>query len=421
MRIDKENREFIEEILTRQRFFLTDELPWQWFNYENGKWYKEKSIHTRCEYLFTEHGFFAETLKEQDSNYIHQVQKNLKDENWQHRQIKYIAEEFINGKGVFNNPLHISIGKRKTQSFQEKTYPFPHNEYRIICHPGHTRFRTSVFLQQNLKKVIITMRRDEVNNKIVDGMRELKTPDDFLNLWKPLPLGFKNKPTENHYLERANAEFIFKGQLKQNSRGMKNGTKYHEENECNVLKLWKLRDSVNTDKDINHTTEYIKEVFNSPTDVSKIILEKTLTIYTNSNKDVESIFKQNRKNLVESAEIIRSKKVETAIERNLNWIHLINEFDFVVKHVPKKPKNISQYNGNKGFAIWIDNDRVNDITREIYEFLYYTRWDVKLAETEDGKISVVNCSTSKTKKWIISENFLDVKPIDLKKIARYQN
>ena len=75
MRIDKENREFIEEILTRQRFFLTDELPWQWFNYENGKWYKEKSIHTRCEYLFTENGFFAETLKEQDSNYIHRVQK----------------------------------------------------------------------------------------------------------------------------------------------------------------------------------------------------------------------------------------------------------------------------------------------------------------------------------------------------------
>ena len=37
MRINKENREFIEEILTRQRFFFTDELPWQWFNYENGK------------------------------------------------------------------------------------------------------------------------------------------------------------------------------------------------------------------------------------------------------------------------------------------------------------------------------------------------------------------------------------------------
>ncbi len=421
MRIDKENREFIEEILTRQRFFLTDELPWQWFNYENGKWYKDNSIHTRCEYLFTENGFFAETLKEQDCNYTYRVKKNPKDENWQHRQLKYIAEEFINSKGLFNNPLHISIAKRKKQSLAEKTYPFPHNEYRIICHPGHTRFRTSVFLQQNPQKVIITMRRDGFNDKIVDGMRELKTPDDFLNLWKPLPLGFNNESTENHYLKRANAEFIFKGQLKYNSRGMKYGTKYHEENECNVLKLWKLRDSVNNDKDLNHTTNYIKEVFNSPTDVSRIMLEKTLTIYTNSDKDVESILKQNRKNLVESANIIRSKKVVTAIERNLNWIHLINEFNFVVKHVPKKPKNISQYNGNRGFAIWVDNDRVNDITREIYEFLYYTRWDVKLAETEDGKISVINCSTSKTKKWIISENFLDVKPIDLKKIKRYQN
>jgi len=421
MRINKENREFIEEILTRQRFFFTDELPWQWFNYENGRWYKEKSIHTRCEYLFTENGFFAETLKEQDSNYTRRVQQNPKDESWQHRQIKYIAEEFINSKGVFNNPLHISIGKRKTQSLQEKTYPFPHNSYRIICHPGHTRFRTSVFLQQNPQKAIITMRRDEFNDKIVDGMRELKTPDDFLNLWKPLPLGFKNKPTENHYLERANAEFIFKGEVGFETRGMKNKTKYHAENKCNVLKLWKLRDSVNNEKDLNHTGEYISEVYKRPTDISKIILEKTLTIYTNSDKDVESIFKQNRKHLVESAKIIRSKKVVTDVDRNLNWIHLINEFNFVVKHVPKKPKNISQYNGNRGFAIWIDNDRVNDITREIYEFLYYTRWDVKSAETEDGKISVVNCSTSKTKKWIISENFLDVKPIDLKKIARYQN
>ena len=421
MRIDKENREFIEEILTRQRFFLTDELPWQWFNYENGKWYKENSIHTRCEYLFTENGFFAETLKEQDSNYTYRIQKNPKDENWQHRQIKYIAEEFINSKGVFNNPLHISLGKRKTQSRQEKTYQFPHNEYRIICHPGHTRFRTSVFLQQNPQKAIITMRRDEFNDKIVDGMRELKTPDDFLNLWKPLPLGFKNKPTENHYLERAYAEFIFEGQVGYDKRGMKNRTKYHEENKCNILKLWKLRDSVNNEKDLNHTTNYIPEVYKRPTDVSRIMLEKTLTIYTNSDKDVESILKQNRKNLVESAKIIRSKKVVTDVDKNLNWIHLINEFNFVVKHVPKKPKNISQYNGNRGFAIWIDNDRVNDITREIYEFLYYTRWDVKLAETKDGKISVVNCSTSKTKKWIISENFLDVKLIDLKKIKRYQN
>ena len=421
MHIDKKNREFIEELLTRQRFFLTDNLPWQWFNYENGKFFKDSNIHTRCEYLFTEHGFFAETLKERDLQNMIQKNKNLSDENWQHRQLRYIVQEFIDNGGVFNNPLHLSMAIRKDPSTAEKTFPFPHNQYRIICHPGHTRFRTSVFLQQNIKKAIVTIRHEEFRSGLVDGLRELKTPDDFLDLWTPITMGLGHEPTEKHFSNRATGEFVFEGQLKYDAIGMKNKTKYHKENKCNVLKLWKLRDVVHPNKDLNHTSRYIKEVFPSSRDISRIMLEKPLTIYTNSDKDVESILKHNRKKLAESAKIIRSCKVVSNVERNLNWIHLINEFNFVVKHVPTKPKNISQYNGNRGFAMWIDNDRVKDITREIYEFTYYTRWDVKLAETEDGKISIVNCSSTKDKKWIINENFLKVNPINPKNRKRYQN
>ena len=52
---------------------------------------------------------------------------------------------------------------------------------------------------------------------------------------------------------------------------------------------------------------------------------------------------------------------------------LNKHFTFDVKVVDSKPNNIPKLNDYKGFAIWIDKDRINDITREIYELLFYTR------------------------------------------------
>ena len=72
-----------------------------------------------------------------------------------------------------------------------------------------------------------------------------------------------------------------------------------------------------------------------------------------------------------------------------------------MRSVDMKPDNISKLNDNKGFAVWIDKDILDSITRDIYEFLVFTRKDIKLAETFDGKISVVNCRNIGEKKWII--------------------
>ena len=83
----------------------------------------------------------------------------------------------------------------------------------------------------------------------------------------------------------------------------------------------------------------------------------------------------------------------------------ISKFTFDVVVVDKKPKNISELNGNKGFAIWIDKSVLNDINREIYEFTFFTRKDVKSAETEDGKISITNCRNTGNKKWKINKEF----------------
>ena len=73
--------------------------------------------------------------------------------------------------------------------------------------------------------------------------------------------------------------------------------------------------------------------------------------------------------------------------------------------VDEKPKNISELNGNKGFAIWIDKSRVTDIKREIYELLFFARHDIKKAKTSDEKIEVINCNTKESKEWIIPEEY----------------
>ena len=73
--------------------------------------------------------------------------------------------------------------------------------------------------------------------------------------------------------------------------------------------------------------------------------------------------------------------------------------------IDEKPKNISELNENKGFAIWIDKSILYNIKREIYEFTFFTRKDVKSAETKDGKISITNCRNTGDKKWEIHKEF----------------
>jgi len=48
---------------------------------------------------------------------------------------------------------------------------------------------------------------------------------------------------------------------------------------------------------------------------------------------------------------------------------------------------------------------IEKIDREIFEFLCFTRKDIKLAETKDGKISVVNCRNTGDNKWTIHKEF----------------
>jgi hypothetical protein len=137
------------------------------------------------------------------------------------------------------------------------------------------------------------------------------------------------------------------------------------------------------------------------------MFEKKLTIYTNSPINLKEYFAKIRKQLIRKAKVYLNKENHWGDNRYDFIFKDVNKFDFDVVVVDKKPNNISELNGNKGFAIWIDKDMVEKTNREIFEFLCFTRRDVKLAETKDGKISVVNCRDINSNiKWVIHEEFL---------------
>ena len=145
-----------------------------------------------------------------------------------------------------------------------------------------------------------------------------------------------------------------------------------------------------------HTPHYLQEIYNSSWNISKILFEKKLTIYTNSKEDVKKYFLDIRKNLIKKAKNMNRYSCKVDIKK---------DFDFDVVVVEDKPNDISKLNENKGFAIWIDKSILKDINREIYEFVVFTRHDIKLSETEDGKISITNCKNIGDKKWIIHKEF----------------
>jgi hypothetical protein len=224
-------------------------------------------------------------------------------------------------------------------------------------------------------------------------MKEIKNHSELFDYWKPL----KNVKKENLRFDFISPKYDDPTKI-----DIKNGTKYHKQTECNVLKLWDYYDvnDIDSRESILHSTKYIDYVFDSSEQIADTLFEKKLTIYTNSNDDVKLYFKLIRNKLVNSSKKIMAKKKHAQY-----FFDELKHYDFDVVVVDKKPKNISELNENKGFAIWIDKSILYTIKREIYEFTFFTRKDIKSAETEDGKISITNCRYTGDKRWKIHKEF----------------
>ena len=398
MLIDKKNEKFINLFFKKHRLFFCDDFPWQFFNYENGAIDKNENTNVRADYLFSKCGFFRETLKERDINYINKERDKRLDYTYYHRQRRYIVQELIDDN--FFNPTHHSFKPREDNSVVNFYDIETFDNAKLITHPGHTRFQSSCFLRKNLNKCFIYVNKEYYRDDLfTKQMKEIKNYSELFDYWKPL----KNVKKENLRFDFISPKYDDPTKI-----DIKNGTKYHKQTECNVLKLWDYYDAADIDKEksiirgqsILHSTKYIDYVFDSSEQIADTLFEKKLTIYTNSTDDVKLYFKLIRNKLVSSAKKIMEKKKHTQY-----FFDELKYYDFDVVVVDKKPKDISELNEKKGFAIWIDQSILYDIKREIYEFTFFTRKDIKSAETKDGKISITNCRNTGDKKWKIHKEF----------------
>ena len=73
--LNKNNEKFIDYFFKNHKVFVCNDLPWQLFNFENSKSQKNTNLQTRIEYLFYKNGFFNETYKERNKEYIEKERK----------------------------------------------------------------------------------------------------------------------------------------------------------------------------------------------------------------------------------------------------------------------------------------------------------------------------------------------------------
>ena len=378
--ITKESQELLDEFFKEHKLFFCDDVSW--------KTYKKDNLETRLIYLFSKFGFFETSLKELDDEYMDEQSFYKRGDNPDyHENKRYVIQEVLDEK--IHNPIHASF---KFNDFGVDIYG---NLHKVAIHPGHTRYESSVFLKKNLKKGFFYTRKKYYNNdEVFKGLKEMKSFEDIMKHWTERPL------TKDEIKIRGNNNVCNFIHLMQDSNGKLRKTKYHDETECSILKLWnwwadvKDNDNKIVRIDLLHTTKYLDYIRESSKDITNTLFEKKLTIYTNSKIDVKSYFKN-----------IQEYLLQKANEQLLFVSNKHEQFDFDVVVVDKKPDNISKLNGSKGFAVWIDKDILGSITRDIYEFLVFTRKDIKLAETKDGKISVVNCRNIGDNKWTIHKEF----------------
>ena len=425
MNIKQSEIDFIESIFQDQDFYHSTDIPFSWHYVDNGLMDINTNLHLRASMMYSNFGFFMETIREA-TNEHHLLYNNVvngPDQCFFHRQRRYMIQQYLDNDGEFEGPIHISIKPKNDNLTNDDLFSTDTksiwNNFKIVTHPGHTRLESAAYLQSPIKNAIVTIKKEYDYGGFLARFKRITNPKDIKHFWK-LPthktlyekLGFDETGNPSNKLLPPKSELEYNMVFKMERHNLPRGNKYHESTECVVLKLWSLNasylgfrlgDILNTPvKKYNmaKNNNYLHEVWESSKDISKVVMEKNLCVYTNSDLDVKEYLLKHRRELwryvVKIKTIFNRKVKKTGIQEPGPDDYVpksVSGFEFDVVVVDKKPKNISELNDNKGFAIWIDKSRVTDIKREIYELLFFARHDIKKAKTSDEKIEVINCNT----------------------------
>ena len=435
MNINQSEINFLENIFEDQKFYHSTNIPFSWHYVDNGLLDMNTNLHLRASMMYSKFGFFEETIRELSEHHLDYSRVvNGPDQCFFHRQRRYMIQQYLDNDGEFAGPIHISVKPKKDNVTSDDLFSTDrqsiYNNFAIITHPGHTRLETAAFLQSPIKNAIVTINKEYDYGEFLSRYNRIENPKELKNFWKQPTLkhlshvfGYDNEGNPATKLLPPMSELQYNMIFNFTNPKNPNGAKYHPPTKCFVLKLWglypnylgiPLKEIIDKPAKIFNlikTANYLHEVWESSKDISKILMEKRLCIYTNSNLDVEEYLLKHRRDLWRYVIKIKSKfdklAKETGDELNQDDYvpNSVRRFEFDVVVVDKKPKNISELNDNKGFAIWIDKSRVTDIKREIYELLFFARHDIKKAKTSDEKIEVINCNTKESTEWIIPEEY----------------
>ncbi len=432
VKIKQSQIDFIETIFQDQKFYHSTDIPFSWHYVDNGLMDMNTNLHLRASMMYSNFGFFMETIREatNENHLLYSNVVNGPDQCFFHRQRRYMIQQYLDNDGEFDGPIHISIKPRKDNLTNDDLFSADTNSIRknfmIITHPGHTRLESAAYLQSPIKNAIVTIKKEYDYGEFLAKFKRIQNPKDIKHFWKPptdkilfKKLGFDESGNPSHKLLPPMSELEYNMIFKMNMPSVPRGNKYHDRTECIVLKLWRsgvsylglnleelLKQPANS-YTMTKSNNYLHEVWESSKDISKVVMEKNLCVYTNSDLDVKEYLLKHRRDLwryVAKIKTIFNKKGNQ--EPSDDYVpNSVGRFEFDVVVVDKKPKDISELNDNKGFAIWIDKSRVTDIKREIYELLFFARHDIKKAKTSDEKIEVINCNTKETNEWIIPEEY----------------
>ncbi len=435
MNIEQSEIDFLEGIFQDQKFYHSTNIPFTWHYVDNGLMDMNTNFHLRATMMYSNFGFFEETIRELSEHHLdYNKVVNGPDQCFFHRQRRYMIQQYLDNDGEFAGPIHISVRPKKDNLTSDDLFSTDRqsiwNDFTIISHPGHTRLETAGYLQSPIKNAIVTINKKYDYGEFLSQYKRIENPKELEKFWKQPTLeylshvlGYDNEGNPATKLLPPTSELEYNMKFKFTHPSVPKGAKYHPPTECFALKLWglypsylgiPLKEVLNKPTTILNfikTANYLHEVWESSKDISKIIMEKKLCIYTNSDLDVNEYLLKHRRALWRYVVKLKlkfdrlAKKTGDELNQDDYVPNSVRRFEFDVVVVDKKPKNISELNGYKGFAIWIDKSRVTDIKREIYELLFFARHDVKKAKTSDEKIEVINCKPKASKEWIIPEEY----------------
>lgn len=364
--MEKSDLDYIDNIFSTQRIFFSDEFPL----ISPTDRYGDEILRTRRRKQF----LFQKP--------INLTNMNFDGLNWDDEKKMWFKGEdsYFTSKNIYSNSKYFGLLDRKylMNEIIDDNIKNPiivsFNEKRIQIHPGKTRFWCHDYLNLRPTKTLIHIRNEIFNEEMLDfNVVELKNIEEVLELFIPRKdvkredLIFRFTPTKKEIKKRIDYEV-------------------HDATNTPVLRPLDILDK-NTNKSIYQHHDF-NQMIRSIVYFNKTLHRKKICVYTNSD------------NL---------KEYFLDVEMNLQNFKL-DEFklDFDVVFVSEKPDNISELNDYKGFAFWIDKDVLENIKVHLYDFLVFTRYDVKQSSTKDGKIKIVNCECKTNKTWTIHDEFLEI-------------